>query len=223
MEVISAKPPLVTLRFSSSSINLDHMKTLQWPEQEDILTDPKWQTKLGQHSLAQEIRALSSKVKILLAISLPSVITWLRLRDAINHQRLENTWAWFLNIREEWTTGWLSLKVSSPLAKEIKWQLSLRLLTTAGLPHPGRSNSLLNLTMTMFPVTKHPLMRPKKKNLRGPSSRLSPRHPAVSSRPSASSSFLASKLPLPARIWSRSQILLIKITMMNSDSDDNTE
>lgn len=163
MEVISVKPPLATLRSNSSSINLDHMKTPQWPVQEDTPIDLKWQIKLGLHSLAQEIRALSSKVKILLAISLP-VTTLLKLRDAINHQRLENTWAWSLNIREEWTTGWLSPKVSSPLARETRLQLSLRLLTTAGLPPPDRSNSLPNLTMTMFPVTKRLLTRSKRKN-----------------------------------------------------------
>jgi hypothetical protein len=163
MEVTSVRLPLATLKFNSSSINLDHMKTLQWLVQEDIPTDPKWQIKLGLHSLAQEIRALSSKVKILLAISLP-VTTWLKLRDAINHQRLENTWAWYLNIREEWTTGWLSPKVFSPLDRQTRLQLSLRLLTTPGPLPQGRSNSLLNLTMTMFPVTKRLLTRSKRKN-----------------------------------------------------------
>ena len=76
MEVISVKQLLVTLKCSSFSINLDPMKTLQPQEQEDTLTDPKWQTKKAQHSLAQEIKALCFKDKTRqLAISLLFVIT----------------------------------------------------------------------------------------------------------------------------------------------------
>lgn len=200
MEVISGRLPLVMRKSSNFSTIWDPTRTLRSPVREDTRIGLRWQTRQVSHSLAQEIRVPYLMDKTPLAISRLPVITWLKPRDATNHQKLKSTWVWYLSIREGWTTDWLNPRDSCLQAMETKLQLWLKLHITTGHPHLDNRNSPLSLilSMIMLPVTKLLHMPPKRRVSRKPYSQLSLRLLVVLSHPLASLSCPALRLPLLA-------------------------